>query len=137
MRRYRTDLAAVATFAAVTSTAAALGTRALDLEWFTVDGGGVMFSTGGGFDLSGTIGQPDAGVMNGGDFKLTGGFWFPQIPADCNSDGGVNLYDYGDFKACMAGPDGGLEPSCACFDLDADGDVDLEDMGAFQRLFSG
>ena len=25
--------------------------------------------------LSGTIGQPDAGTMSGGDYKLVGGFW--------------------------------------------------------------
>ncbi|MBU0616797.1 MAG: hypothetical protein KKI02_03695, partial [Planctomycetes bacterium] len=47
------------------------------LDWWTVDGGGEMFTTGGGdFELSGTIGQPDAGpVMTGGGFDLTGGFW--------------------------------------------------------------
>ena len=32
-----------------------------DLGWFTIDGGGGMFSTGGGYELGGTIGQPDAG----------------------------------------------------------------------------
>jgi hypothetical protein len=44
------------------------------IDWFTVDGGGGT-STGGVFSLSGTIGQPDAGHMNGGDFTLDGGFW--------------------------------------------------------------
>ena len=50
-----------------------------DLSWHTIDGGGEMFSTGGDFELSGTIGQPDAStvVLAGGDFKLTGGFWTP------------------------------------------------------------
>jgi len=46
-----------------------------DLTWNTIDGGGGLFSTGGGFDLSGTIGQPDAGSMSGGTFTLDGGFW--------------------------------------------------------------
>jgi hypothetical protein len=27
------------------------------------------------FSVSGTIGQPDAGMMSGGAFSLTGGFW--------------------------------------------------------------
>jgi len=45
------------------------------IDWYTVDGGGEMASTGGDFELSGTIGQPDAGVMTGGDFELVGGFW--------------------------------------------------------------
>ena len=97
-----------------------------------------MFSTGGDFELSGTIGQPDAGVMSNGPCALTGGFWFQQVPADCNVDGGVDLYDYASFEACMSGPDGGLsEPACVCFDLDVDGDVDLQDACEFQRAFSG
>lgn len=51
------------------------------LDWWTVDGGGVMRATGGEFELSGTVGQPDAGVMAGGDFELTGGFWVaPSMP---------------------------------------------------------
>ena len=46
-----------------------------DLTWSTVDGGGYMFSTGGGNNLGGTMGQPDAGVMSGGGYTLAGGFW--------------------------------------------------------------
>jgi hypothetical protein len=47
----------------------------ISIPWFTIDGGGGT-STGGGFTLSGTIGQPDAGVtMTGGGFSLVGGFW--------------------------------------------------------------
>ena len=46
------------------------------VDWRTVDGGGEMWCTGGDFELSGTVGQPDAGaVMTGGDFELAGGFW--------------------------------------------------------------
>jgi len=44
------------------------------IPWWTVEGGGGT-STGSGYTLSGTIGQPDAGVMNGGGYTLTGGFW--------------------------------------------------------------
>ena len=32
-------------------------------------------STGGVFTVSGTIGQPDAGTMSGGNYTLQGGFW--------------------------------------------------------------
>ncbi len=32
-----------------------------DLDRWTIDGGGEMRSVGGGYELSGTIGQPDAG----------------------------------------------------------------------------
>jgi hypothetical protein len=46
-----------------------------DLTWSTVDGGGETFSVGGDYSLGGTVGQPDAGVLEGGDYSLTGGFW--------------------------------------------------------------
>ncbi len=46
-----------------------------DLSWSTIDGGGYMFSTGGGYSLGGTIGQPEAGALSGGGYTLAGGFW--------------------------------------------------------------
>jgi hypothetical protein len=46
-----------------------------DLTWSTIDGGGYMFSAGGGYSLGGTVGQPDAGAMSGGGYSLAGGFW--------------------------------------------------------------
>lgn len=107
-----------------------------EINRFTIDGGGDMLSVGGGFELSGTIGQSDAGVLEGSGFTLAGGFWFEEPPCDCNSTGSVNLFDYTDLEACVSGPKGGLvNPSCVCFDLDSDQDVDLLDMGRFQQLF--
>jgi hypothetical protein len=44
------------------------------IDWQTIDGGGGS-STGGIYSVSGTIGQPDAGKMSGGNFTLEGGFW--------------------------------------------------------------
>jgi hypothetical protein len=44
------------------------------IDWFTIDDGGGT-STGGVYALSGTIGQPDAGLMTNGPYSLTGGFW--------------------------------------------------------------
>ena len=46
-----------------------------ELSWWTVDGGGQMYSIGGGYEIGGTIGQPDAGVLTGGGYTLGGGFW--------------------------------------------------------------
>lgn len=46
-----------------------------DLSWWTIDGGGEMFSTGGNYSLGGTIGQPDAGLLAGTGYALAGGFW--------------------------------------------------------------
>ena len=45
------------------------------IPWHTIDGGGGT-STGGVYSVSGTIGQPDAGVtMTNGQYAVTGGFW--------------------------------------------------------------
>jgi len=42
----------------------------------TIDGGGGGTSTGGVYEVSGTIGQPDAGgSMTNGPYSLEGGFW--------------------------------------------------------------
>jgi len=103
----------------------------------TIDGGGVMRSTGGAFELSGTIGQPDAGVLTGGSFVLTGGFWFGLAPTDCNDDGSVNLADYDMFEACLSGPAGGILAGCACYDVDRNGDVDMVDFAVSQAEFTG
>jgi len=47
-----------------------------DLSWSTIDPGGGT-SAAGQFELTGTIGQPDAALasLTGGPFSLTGGFW--------------------------------------------------------------
>jgi hypothetical protein len=45
------------------------------IDWYTIDGGGAMNSSGGGYSLSGSIGQPDAGSLSGGSYQLSGGFW--------------------------------------------------------------
>src|SRR5215510_6724790 len=44
------------------------------IDWFTIDGGGGT-STGGVYSISGTVGQPDAGHLSGGNYTLDGGFW--------------------------------------------------------------
>jgi hypothetical protein len=44
------------------------------IDWYTIDGGGGT-SSGGGYTLIGTIGQPDAGMLAGGNYSLYGGFW--------------------------------------------------------------
>jgi hypothetical protein len=67
MKKYLIPLS----WAAATVVAAA---QNYSIDWFTIDGGGGS-STGGVYAVSGTIGQPDAGVMSGGPYSLTGGFW--------------------------------------------------------------
>ena len=55
-------------------TAQAVRAQSYKIDWFTIDGGGGT-STGGVYSVSGTIGQPDAGKMSGGNFSIDGGFW--------------------------------------------------------------
>ena len=103
----------------------------------TVAGGGVMFSTAGEFELSGSIGQPDVGTMTGGNLTLTAGFWFGIPPGDCEDDGDVDLLDYNRFESCLTGPDGGVAAGCECFDVNRSGTVDLLDFAVAQTTFTG
>jgi hypothetical protein len=49
--------------------------QSYSIDWFKVAGGGGI-STGGTYQVSGTIGQHDTGgPMAGGNYSLTGGFW--------------------------------------------------------------
>jgi hypothetical protein len=79
------------------------------LDWWTVDGGGGALS-GAAYALEGTVGQPDAGPLAGGDYDLSGGFWTPVKYA---------LYLptlFQDFANCHSGPGEGE-------DNDAPGDA--------------
>jgi hypothetical protein len=57
---------------------------------------------------------------------------------DLDSDGDVDLVDFGAFQLCFTGSGGVLSGSnCVCSDFDGDGDVDLVDFGGFQLAFTG
>jgi hypothetical protein len=106
-----------------------------DLSWHTVDGGGATFSTGGNFELGGTIGQHDASSfaapMAGGSFSLVGGFWPAAdsgctCPGDMNTDSQKNGKDVQQFVTCVVS--GG---TCGCADLNSSGTVDAADVSLF------
>lgn len=63
--------------------------QSYSIDWSTIDGGGGT-STGGVFSVSGTIGQPDAGRMSGGNYTLDGGFW--GVIAAVQTPGAPTLY---------------------------------------------
>jgi hypothetical protein len=90
-----------------------------EISWSTIDGGGGR-SSGGSYVLSGTIGQPDAGVMSGGSYELLGGFW-PGGPL-CF----VDFYTFARFAEqwLYAGPD-------LAADLNGSTVVDLVDLKLF------
>jgi len=59
-------------------TASAQSGNGYDLSWWTVDGGGgaMTGSTGSrSYTLTGTSGQPDAGILAQSPYSLEGGFW--------------------------------------------------------------
>jgi hypothetical protein len=128
--RYKLIPFAIGAALGLTATSETLA-QDFSVDWYTVDGGGEMFTAGGDFELSGTIGQPDAGTaMTGGDFEITGGFWPGVKPfcfGDLDGDGEVGLSDLAQLLANYG------EPSGMTYfdgDLDGDGDVDLSDLAA-------
>ncbi len=100
----------------------------LDLTWNTVDGGGGD-SSGGGFEVAGTIGQHDASdELAGGGWSVNGGFWAAggapaaPCPADVDGSGAV---DFGDLVSLLA--NWGTCPGCP-EDFDESGSVDFADL---------
>jgi len=68
------------------------------MTWYEMSSGGGGQSTGGGYTLTGTIGQPDAGKLSGG--YLTGGFMAPprdSMPG-CNPADLAEPYDMLNFS---------------------------------------
>lgn len=127
----RLELAVCITLALAVGAAAVAADFALD--WWTIDSGGDTFTTGGDFELSGTIGQHDAGttVMSGGAYELSGGFW-AGVPActclsDINHDGQRDGRDVEYFLDCILG----AGSNCACADVDPNSVVDLNDLALF------
>ncbi len=92
------------------------------IEWYTIDGGGGT-STGGPYQLAGTIGQPDADYSGGGQYELLGGFWV----------GGplciVNLEHFAVFAAhWLEGPCNAGNNWCGGADLNQSTAVNIDDL---------
>ncbi len=127
--------------------ALAAPTNGFSLDWHTIDAGG-GFSIGGYYELSGTIGQPDAGpAMSGGGYELTGGFWGcttaadPQYDlGDLNCDGWVNNGDIDAFVFALSYPEQYPDeyPDCDVIlgDINGDGWVNNGDIDGFVTLLA-
>jgi len=102
------------------------------IDWWMIAGGGAMFMTDPTeeYELSGTIGQCDAGeTLNAGEYELTGGFWAiaASEPEPCAGDlDGDNDTDQADLGILLA--DWGCTADCSG-DLDGDDDTDQADLG--------
>jgi hypothetical protein len=104
------------------------------IDWYTIDSGGGI-SSGGSFEVAGTIGQPDAGSHSGGAFQVDGGFWPVAVasegcPADLDGNGLLDLFDFLAFTNLFNAGD----PDA---DFDASGVLDLFDFLAFTNAFNG
>lgn len=112
--------------------------QSFDLSWHTIDGGGATFSAGATFSLGGTIGQPDAGAMTGGQFTLVGGFWAGatgtpcDLAGDLDRDGDVDITDLATLLGHFGMPSGATSGDG---DLDGDTDVDISDLSALLSNF--
>lgn len=126
------SFAVVAGIASIAS--AGIGGGSFSIPWSTIDGGGVINSTGGSYTLSGTVGQPDAGAtMTGGSFSLTGGFWAgvdssEPCPADLTGEGDLNFLDVSAFLSLY----GMMDPAA---DFQPDGNFNFLDVSAFLSAF--
>jgi hypothetical protein len=66
-----------------------LHAQSYSTDWYKISGGGGT-SPGATYQVSGTIGQPEAGgAMSGGQYSLTGGFW--SLIAVVQTAGGPTL----------------------------------------------
>ena len=113
-----------------------------EVDWYTIDSGGAMFTTGGVFELSGTIGQSDAGSfsqpLTGGVFELVGGFW--PVAAGCNCPGDIDgdcLVALADLSQVLSsfGLCSGNPGFVQAADFDSNGCVDLADLSFLLSRF--
>src|SRR2546430_1488715 len=64
--------------------------QSYSIDWYKIAGGGGT-STGATYQVTGTIGQPDAGAtMAGGNYSVTGGFW--SLISVVQTSGAPTLY---------------------------------------------
>jgi hypothetical protein len=113
---------------------------AFAVNWFTIDGGGAMFSTARNFELGGTIGQPDAmQLATGGGFELVGGFWAVALVGEttpCTGDlNGDGIIDISDLATLLANFGTLAGATFEDGDSDGDGDVDIGDLAALLSNF--
>jgi hypothetical protein len=89
------------------------------IVWSTIDSGGGV-SSGGQYIIRGTIGQPDAGYSEGGNYELLGGFWSGEPLCI------VDFYHYARFAEYWLESGSGLPA-----DLYEDDKVDYFDLKLF------
>ena len=78
MKKIWISITIIAILLMVTGSSLASSGGDYEISFYTIDGGGNT-SSGGIYEVTGTIGQPDASgaltAVSGGTFSLFGGFW--------------------------------------------------------------
>ena len=92
------------------------------IQWYTIDGGGES-SAGGPYQVTGTIGQPDAGYHYAAPYELLGGFWVGGPLCIVNFEQFATLASYWLEISCDAGNN-----YCAGADLDGVNGVNIDDL---------
>jgi hypothetical protein len=111
----------------------------LSIDWHTIDGGGGT-SSGGGFTLSGTIGQPDAGQMSAGAFTCSGGFWAggtgqPPCYANCDNSTATPILNVADFT-CFLQRFAAADPYANCDNSTTTPVLNVADFTCFLQRFA-
>ncbi len=119
------------------------------IDWYTFDGGGALFSAAGAYQLSGTIGQPDAGLANHPTYVVYGGFWSFTTPSACLGDGNCDgIINWRDIDFLIAAQNDNTSawaalfpapgPSCSIQSLDTniDGHINWRDIDPFIALMN-
>jgi hypothetical protein len=109
------------------------------LTWRTIDGGGET-STGGGYTLSGTIGQADAGTLSGFGYEMLGGFWggiggSAQCYPNCDGSTTVPVLTVLDFS-CFLNRFFAGDPYANCDGSTTAPVLNVQDFGCFLNSFA-
>jgi hypothetical protein len=89
------------------------------MEWSTFDSGGDVGIAAGVYVLSGTAGQPDAGVLIAAPYECQSGFWNtdatgePPCYANCDESTGSPVLTANDFQ-CFLNRYAAAEPYANC-----------------------
>jgi hypothetical protein len=116
------------------------------VHWRTRDTGGATFSSNATYRLGGTAGQHDPGLLTGGAYRLSGGFWVqrPQgcvrdpawvCDGDVDGNGQVNPVDLGLLQSRFCAPAECTDEDLCRFDMDCNGAINPVDAGIVQALF--
>jgi hypothetical protein len=132
-----TTLIALAAFFAMPGIAAAQIGGPYDLRWNTIDCGGA--SSGGNYEISGVIGQPDAGPkLTGASLDLCSGFLpgaAPMCYANCDGTTTPPILNVSDFT-CFLNKYGAGDPYANCDGSTVPPILNVSDFACFLNKYS-